>query len=160
MTRTYRWLQQCRDGVEREQVDDDMIDFSPLVTKVILDSFYQPLPSSPALIESHPKKREREENKPGAQKKRKDQREEGLRVSNEKMIAEWKLRPGEKYAKFAGEHLELRPKVDGKYACTRWHVKGYCFANCKNKNSHFPSHDAPQDFKEQFEVWVKTCRGE
>ena len=52
---------------------------------------------------------------------------------------EWKLQANENYEKlFANRKKEtFSPKLSfGCYPCTKYHVKGYYFKDCKNVHSH------------------------
>ena len=163
-TRTYRWLQQCRDATDRESIDDTLINFAPMVTQVLLDNFIQPLPDSLALIEKKEKRKITENHNPlgdrDTRRPRRNQDDGTQKLNNPSMIDEWKLKANEDYSKFAGQHFELKPKIEERYCCARWHIRGYCFENCKNKVTHIPSQELNQASKTQFAVYVRTCRGE
>ena len=161
-TRTYRWLQQCRDCTEREAVDDNLIDFTPMITDVLLDRFVQPLPSSIALIEYKGKRRNQDSATQNDDRRDKKVKEEDtpIKVTNEDMINDWKLKDREDYKIFAGQHVDLKPKIDGRFYCSRWHIRGYCFTNCKNNDTHIPSQSLPTDGKQQMCVYIQTCRGQ
>ena len=45
-TRVFRWLQQCQFHIDREKVYDSLPDFTPLVNSILMDQFYQVLPST------------------------------------------------------------------------------------------------------------------
>ena len=148
-TRIFRWLQMCRDCPEREQVSDNLIDFDDIARDVLLDRYSQPLPSSIKLVE-----------KPnGSDKKRKREDDESGAVENKGTIQEWLLKPDENYTEvFAGKHVELKPKIDGRLICSRFHTKGYCFDNCKNKATHVDSSKLPKKIQEHYGKYIRTCR--
>ena len=60
-----------------------------------------------------------------------------MKVVNEKQIEKW-TKGDEVYAKClrSGEALRNHPKINGTPACHRFHLRGYCFQNCNNKDSH------------------------
>jgi hypothetical protein len=61
---------------------------------------------------------------------------------------------------FAGMHLDNRAKMKGKIMCTRWHTRGDCFADCKNKASHVACSEIPSDAKQGHLRWMQKCRRE
>ena len=40
------WLQMCRDYEDRELVDDNLIVFQDIAKNILIDKYFQPLPSS------------------------------------------------------------------------------------------------------------------
>ena len=51
-------------------------------------------------------------------------------IDNVNRRPEWKLKDGENYAKVFGRPDDVCHRPDG--VCLRWHIKGYCFGNCKH----------------------------
>jgi hypothetical protein len=51
-----------------------------------------------------------------------------------KIIQDRKIRKGEEAAKEQGVSLPTAP--DGKERCLTWHIKGFCYTNCKHKLDH------------------------
>ena len=158
-TRTFRWLQQCRDASDREGVDDLLVNFTPILNDVLLDRFVQPLPESISCFSKKKRKSDADEGRQGP-KKPKGNEDETKKVFNEDMEADWALREGEDYSLFAGKNQELKPKTRGRYTCSRWFIKGFCFESCKNKITHLTPDELPHDTKTQMTTWVRACRGE
>ena len=63
----------------------------------------------------------------------------------------------EKWCKVA---MEARPDwIDGADKMyTHWHLKNYCFKDCKHKTSHLPSKDIPAAKEEEFKNWMTAAR--
>ena len=144
---------------EREGVDDSLINFSPILNDVLLDKFVQPLPQSLACF-SPKKRRQGEEGEGFGSKKPRTNEDESMKVLNDDRVAEWSLREGEDYSIFAGKHQESKPKIRGRFACSRWFIKGYCLKSCKNKIAHLTEEEIPMETRSQMSTWVKMCRGE
>ena len=157
-TRIFRWLQQCMRREDRESVDDRMINFEPILSSVLTDSFYQELPL--AIIEASKDKDESPEEdifKP--RKKTRKISGEKEKVINEKPSKEWKLNENENYTDiFAGKNIDKRPILKGKRMCIRFHVKGYCFKDCANTCTHIPSRDINKNTASEFSEFVNLCR--
>ena len=81
-------------------------------------------------------------------------------VKNDRQCSEFKLREGELWTQFAGMHLDDRAKMKGTIMCTRWHTRGDCFADCKNKASHVICSEIPPDAKQGHLRWMQKCRHE
>lgn len=109
---------------------DEAVDFDRIIEDILYDKFYQPLPTTFA---EFTKKRKAEDiSKPG--------------VNNDK------------YKKhFAGKNMKARPMIDGKPACHRWHTKGYCFDECRNKNTHIPSTQLSEETKVEYKNFFDLC---
>ena len=55
---------------------------------------------------------------------------------------------------FSGENSRDRPKWDkDSRICHKYHVKGYCFADCKDKASHVPRDRLPNKIKSELDAW-------
>ena len=124
-----------------EAVDDNLIDFTPMITDALFDRFVQPLPSSIALIECTGKWKPQDVD--AQNEDRRDNCKKGddtsTRVTNDDMVNDWKLKDNENYKIFAGQHVKLKPKIYDMYYCSRWHIRGYCFTNYKNAITHISS---------------------
>jgi hypothetical protein len=81
-------------------------------------------------------------------------------VKNDLQCAEFKLKEGELWTQFAGMHLDDRAKMKGTIMCTRWHTRGDCFADCKNKASHVACSGILSDAKQGHLRWMQKCRRE
>ena len=155
-TRIFRWLQQCLRKNDRESVDDSLIDFKPMFASVLTDSFYQELPL--AISELPSSNNADTENVNNRKRKRVLDDQEERRVTNPKTNPDWMLKENESYSELvSSKHVDKRPILNGKRMCPRYHMKGYCFTNCANKNSHIPSKDVDKNTAKAFFEFVRLC---
>ena len=71
------------------------------------------------------------------------------------MIAEWKLREGEKWDKFTNKTKDGPNLSIGCKACLKFHVKGVCYSDCSHRRSHTILND---DDKRLVSRFVKDLR--
>ena len=68
----------------------------------------------------------------------------------------FKLKDGKSWKDSFGVYVDERPNWSGKgVMCPRWNVRGYCFTNCRNVESHVPKDKVPTDKEKAFGVWMK-----
>ena len=53
-TRFFRWMEQCKQAKDREDVNDRLLNFSTMLDSVLVDQFYQTLPSTMKLVSDKP----------------------------------------------------------------------------------------------------------
>ena len=170
-TRFQLYLESCTQADDREEVDNSLIDFLADHRDILLNCFNANLPASFKAVElgtdkdadtdaeskniTTTKKRKRgiKRNKNGAAEKKPS-------VKNDLQCAEFKLKEGELWTQFAGMHLDDRAKMKGTIMCTRWHTRGDCFADCKNKASHVACSEIPSNAKQGHLRWMQKCRRE
>ena len=157
-TRVFRWLQQCAQATDREQVDDSLLEFKELVNQVLNDQFQQVLPPT---FKSNNHETDLDLTSGSGQVRKKQKKEtnqiESRQVKNTGTISNW-VPSTEVYAtKFAGKHIMARPTLNGVPMCQRFHSKTYCFTDCNNKASHIPSNTLPNDIKEQYTKYCELC---
>ena len=154
-TRVQCWLNQCKINAERELVDESLINFDSIINSVITDSFVQELPVCIKKVTSGDEKKETAHTG----KKRKRFQDKNTVVSNEKQIEDWILKDSENYKSvFGGENLHKRPIMNGKPVCHLFHTRGYCFSDCRNKETHINSADLPEEIKEKYQKFCNICR--
>jgi hypothetical protein len=102
-------------------------------------------------------KKNKKQKKDDTKEKRKEQKEGSpdLGVKNKHQCVDLKLREGEQWSTFAGSNLKERAKLNGTFMCGRWHTRGHCFSDCKNKASHVPCSEIPAEVKQAHMQWVK-----
>ena len=156
-TRIFRWLQQCGRNEVREKVDDDIINFSPLITQVLNAQFFQVLPPT---FKMKDKENDDNDGNDGHKKKKKKQNQEESRlVQNSSKIEAWMSASRDDYQRyFAGKHLQLRPQLNGRPMCQRFHSKGHCFSDCINAASHIPSTNIPSDTSAKYAAYCQKCK--
>ena len=157
-TRVFRWLQQCAQESDRENVDDSLLDFKDLVNQVLNDQFQQVLPST---FKSDIVETETDLPSGSGQVRKKHKKysnqNESRQVKNTGTITDW-VPPKEVYAaKFAGKNIAARPTLNGVPMCQRYHSKTYYFSDCNNKASHVPSNTVSNDIKTKYTSYCKLC---
>ena len=164
-TRVNLWLKDCQDCECREDVDDSLIDFRPMMREIILQTFRLELPACFKMVA--PKKRlsdpeavenavDRENNSNNSKKKQKNRE----KVINQNQFEEFKLLPNEDYKKvFTGrEKAAKRPLFKTKAICQKFNIHGFCFNDCANGESHVSHNEYTAKQKEEFSKWMKYCR--
>ena len=169
-TRFQLYLESCTRAEDREEVDNSLIDFSNDHRDIILNRFNANLPASFKAVELGNDKDaddDAESEKITTKKRKKRNEKEQHRaaekkpsVKNDRQCSEFKLREGELWTQFAGMHLDDRAKMKGTIMCTRWHTRGDCFTDCKNKASHVICSEIPPDAKQGHLRWMQKCRRE
>ena len=132
-----------------------------MLDSVLIDQFYQTLPSTMKLVSDKPSHQNSVgvNSKPSKKQKTKNENED-RKIDNKKPVQEWICQEGEDCReKFAGKHCTKRPKIGNFPMCVRFHAKGFCFTDCINKSSHLPSQDLPQNTKKSYSNFMKICRG-
>jgi len=157
-TRTQRFLLQCKRKKDREEVNERLVDFSDLSEACLSQSFNISLPpafkvQSTSIMDPFSANEQTGE-------KRKREEAEDRRVFNNNQVAEFKLKPEEVWANtFRGACMDDRPSwgQHGKM-CARWHVRGNCFKDCKNKDSHVGKDKITNEKKEGMLKYIKKVR--
>ena len=100
------------------------------------------------------------DNNDGHKKKKKKQNQEKSRlVQNSSKIEAWMAASSDEYQRyFAGKHLQLRPQLNGRPMCQRFHSKGHCFSDCINAASHIPSTNIPSDTSAKYAAYCQKCK--
>ena len=169
--RFQRWLQACEDAdMSRNQVNDNLLDFSDLLESVLNSNFISFLPDSfkrisaapssaptpaPGPVDKHGnKKRKPDDNANGENDGKKG------KVKNTQQDDDFKPRTGESWAgTFASKMNKDRPTWSGNIKmCARWFIKGDCFDKCDKKTSHVPKDQVPADRKTDFLAFMEKCR--
>ena len=169
-TRFQLYLESCTQAEDREEVDNSLIDFSTDHHDIILNCFNANLPASfkavklgtnkDADTDAKSEKITTKKRKREMKRKKNQAAEKNPSVKNDCQYSEFKLKEGELWTQFVGMHLDDRAKMKGTIMCTRWHTRGNCFANCKNKASHVTCSGIPPDAKQGHLRWMQKCRRE
>ena len=154
-TRVFRWLQQCQQEEDRENVDDDLINFKPLVQAVLNDQFLQVLPCT--FKTKRKDDEEQDTNRPRNKKRTEGNQAESRVDKNTGRLPAW-IQPMEVYQqKFAGTNLSKRPQFHGRPMCHRYHSKGHCFSDCINAVTHIPSNTITADANAAYANYCQEC---
>ena len=169
-TRSFRWMEQCKSSKDRESVNDQLLKFDTLLDSVLIEQFHQTLPSTMRLVDdnntgsgsgscSGSGSGSGSSKEPDKKKQKKVEDAKERKVDNKKPINEWLCNENKNYQqKFAGKHLDKRPKLGKAPVCVRFHTKGFCFNDYVNKNTHISSQDFSTSMKKDYTDFVKVCR--
>ena len=170
-TRFQLWLDECMTLPSRNQVDDSMLNFTPLIesvrfgtlavtlpiTFVAKDKDQQPTGASSAGKRGNERKDEEKNQK---KKKGRTQGREGERVSNDSPPESCGILQTETWAThFANKCISERVDWNGTCKmCPRWFIRGFCFADCFNAASHVKSTEIPPEKLDAFQQFLRKCR--
>ena len=139
-------------------VDDNLLSFDLIINQVLTDSFHQNLPVTfKSFSESDLDKVEPSQSNP-AKRQRVEVQNDRVRIQNEKTIKDWIVNGSDYAKKFAGKHLDQRPKLQGVPMCPRWHSKGYCFSNCPHKITHVDGTQLNDSIRQAYSKFVAKCK--
>ena len=148
--RIYLWLKQCRSKESVTDTDIALVEFSTLLSDVQLNRFSYFLPPSITRLDTGDVA-----NKKLKKRKEKDRAE---MIKNTAQVEEWKLRASESWETVFKEKTVDGPILSfGCKPCLKFHVKGVCYDDCKNSESHKVL--AGKD-KEKTEDYIKSLRNE
>ena len=167
-SRIQRFLMQCKRCHDREDVNDNLVNFAELSEDCLNQSFNISLP--PAFqISGAPKQDQKEkENK---RKRTNDrgggkEREKADFVPNDDQEEAFKLKVGESYKDLVVNKLisdiphweKEKHGINDCRMCKRFHIRGLCFSDCPNAASHVAKGAIPNDRKEAMKSWMKRLR--
>ena len=169
-TRFQLWLDECMTLPARNQVDDSILNFTPLIENIRFGTFFVQLPSTfinPADTEpksgsggknttKRPGDKRDDDESAGKKKKKKSNK-----IDNTSQPESCRLQTGETWAThFAHKGFNDRVTWNGDCKmCPRWFIQGYCFSDCTNADSHVKSEDLPADKLTAFQQFMRSCRG-
>jgi hypothetical protein len=154
-TRVNLWLESCEECQMRDEVDDDLINFSEILNQVRIRNFdYKLPPSIRKVVEKQPSP-DKIGSGPPTKKGKFNSDTENTRIVNTGRIEDW-IPDQDKYSSAlrSSDALKSRPKLNDTIMCHRFHSKGYCFDNCNNKSSHIPSSSLDTKTKNEYKKWV------
>ena len=156
------FIKDCGRKMSRRDVDESLLDFSVLLNQVRFNQFRCHLPPSFSISDGKTKRKTDEPTggEPDPKRLRLNSVDEGesKRIVNSSPCSEFKLRDGESWEKVWCGVTEPRPKWGKARMCARWHIRQYCFKNCRNKESHVPCERLPPTKKAEFKKWMATVR--
>ena len=155
-TRVNLWLESCEESQMRDEVDDDLINFSEILNQVRIRNFDYKLPPSIRKVAKKQPSPDHSGSGPPSKKGKFTTENENKRVINDKRIEEW-IPDQDTYSSAlrSSEALKSRPKLNDTIMCHRFHSKGYCFENCNNKRTHIPSQSLDTKTKNEYKKWVE-----
>ena len=170
-TRVQRYLGQCKRLNDREDVNENLVKFDDITENSLNQCFNITLPVAFQFMQD-----KGNENKnhvllksPGKKRKRKDGApKDGAtnRVQNTDQDDDFKMKPEESWKKhWAGKLNGDKPFWDKTKCekndcqmCPRFHIRGDCFDDCYNKESHVSKDKIPADRKHAMKEYMKKVR--
>ena len=149
------WLRECSVHQSVTDTDLSLINFASLLQDVQLNRFIYILSPTIAALVSDTK-----EPKVGTKPSREGEkfREGAELVKNTQRVEEWKLRRGESWTTVFRNKTIEGPLLQAKcHPCLKYHVRGSCYADCRNKASHCQLRGEDKNKVNQF---IKSLRGE
>ena len=158
--RVNQWLIQCSQSDNVEETSMELVQFSNLIVKLQLNEFSCFLPVNiKKIIKDKSKKRDSPEVKgPNSEsnKNGKKAKQENVMVRNENVDQDWKLKDSENWnLTFRHKSRDAPTLANGSKACLKYHVKGFCFDDCKFRGSH---HQLTGDDHEKTKTYIKSLR--
>jgi hypothetical protein len=157
-TRTQRWLRECKIAKERSTVDDSIVDFRDLTNDVLNGRFSMDLPpvfaepeqmkDGPTTLGGPAKKKAKKSGKKGEEE----------RLLNKSPFEEFKMKKDKNWQIFCGDVQKERPDWGSNQMCHRWQIRGYCFEDCFNGESHVAKEKVPAEKVKEFGSWMKKAR--
>jgi len=176
-SRFHLFLQDCRKSLDREDVNNRLVDFRDLHEDVLLHKFnVKSLPAcflmaktdnTPADGGGTKSAKSSDEDKKKGENKQKGGRESKAHengtkrsgtVENKDQVPEFKMKDGETWENFQGKCVEHRAKYKDTFMCPRFHTKGFCHVKCKFSASHIPATDIPDDVKKNYMNYLAKIR--
>jgi hypothetical protein len=170
-TRVQRWMRSLENAVDRYDVDDSLVDFNGVVNDVLDSRLLLTLP--PCFVsppnETDPSTQGGGTGGGGRGKKRKAQGgnevtpEDDRRIPNKDQHPELAMKETDNWDTLCRDASE-RPKWDDNnprsLTCLRWHVKGYCFDECRQRASHVPKDKIPPRKVREMKDFLRSRRQE
>ena len=167
------WMENCMTLHARTDVEDSILNFTPLIDTVRLGIFDLRLPLTFKIetekTETPPKENKRaggggsqQETSETSSSKKKKQKT-APRIVNSHQPEQFKIRPGETWAThYANKNVQSRVQWGSDETvrmCPRWFIAGYCFDNCYHKASHVTADEVPADKAAAFKTFLDNIRG-
>ena len=149
--RIYSWLRQCSIKQMVTETDISLMDFNYMLQDINFNRFYYTLPPNVASVVTKTVGREHETKRDPPQGK-------PQHVRNDCVVQEWKIRPSETWANIFRNKTINGPMLSMKcHPCLKFHVRGVCYADCRNKDSHCT---LVGEDKARVTQFIKPLRGE
>ena len=148
------WLKQC--SISKSVMDTDLtlINYSSLLQDITLNRFTYNLPPTTASLATQNNDDKQKTQTRGTSGKR----DVPEIFRNNDRVDGWKLRQGESwYNIFRNKAIE-GPMLSTKcHPCLKFHVRGSCYVDCRNRASHCV---LKGEDKKKVSEFIKTLRGE
>ena len=153
--RIHQWLKQCSIRSSVTDTDLTLIEFSSLLSDIQFNRFTYFLPPSIAEVQQDTSSdNKKDQDEPNSKKKK-----EAAKIEkNLQQVADWKLRNNETWNTVFRHKNQEGPMLSVKCKpCLKYHVKGYCFNDCKQRSSHCV---LTNEDHAKTNTFIKTLRGE
>ena len=147
--RLYQWLKQCARATYARETTTALTNFGDIFLILLTNEFMYSLPTSVKTLKI------REEDTNGQLRTKISKNADG--VVNDEMNNDWKLRPNEQWETVFRHKSVNGPKLSVNcLPYLKYHCKGWCFKDCKNKASH---KKFLNDDKSKTNDFIKSLRG-
>ena len=169
------WMESCMIQTTRSEVDDGILNFTPLVDSIRFSNFDLRLPLTFTTVQDKPTEAKSSNKRKGgsggsggsggdqenSNENSKKKKKGGNKVNNTHQPDQFKMRMGETWqTHFANKNVDKRVTWEGDAKmCPRWFIGGYCFDNCFHKSSHVNADDIPAEKAAAFKSFLDTIRG-
>ena len=145
-------LASCEEHPNREDVDDQVIDFASGHRDIRLGSFFHALPDCLKLKATEQVQKDTNKRSNANTGGRNGQDSQEKRIKNEKLNQKWKLRDNEPFHDVFNKNCRHAPKDNGKAICLKWFVKGFCEKSCPRQ------HELSAGSEQLLDKFVQVCR--
>jgi hypothetical protein len=176
-SRIHIFLQDCRKSLDREDVNNRLVDFRDLHEDILLHKFnVKSLPACFSMVDesktpaggdtqkldqtgNNDTKKGSGKRKGGKEGEENDSgKKRSGAVENKDQFPEFKMKEGKKWENFQGKCVEHHAKFKDTFLCPRFHTKGFCHVKCKFSASHIPAKDIPDDVKKNYVNYLAKIR--
>jgi hypothetical protein len=165
----FQFCDSCFRATSIHDVDFSKISLANLRDDILNNRFHENMPVYLVALKSK-REFEDEDVKDGLVKKKKrakDQKEFdknknfrdlGAMVKNQQAVQDWLLTGGKYKALFTKEVIAMTPTFNdsGLITCNKWHVRGFCYERCDQRNSHKKFESTTH--KAVYDTWVKALK--
>ncbi len=173
-TRFNSFLEDCRKLLDREVVNNQLIEFGEIHDNAIFTKFNVASLSASFTLVNKVKKTGKDDavidpkvtlklnnkkypcskgkRRGGNEGKEEDGGEKkafGL-IKNKDQVPEFKMKDRESWEKFQGKCTDFHAKLKDTIMCPRFHTKGQCHKRCKWAAPHIAAKDSPKDVKKKY----------
>ena len=155
--RINKWLSKCGKNNTVDKTSMELVDFASIISDLKLNRYFCDLPQSIKMVAKN--EDESSDTTSLKDKKRKASGESNQMskktMKDETMNPEWRLKDGESWQSWRHRVSNAPTLSCSAKPCLKFHVKGTCFDDCANRNSHRKL--TGEDFKKTDE-FIKKIR--
>ena len=148
----YQWLKDCCRVSCANEITTILTDFGGIFQDIQMNQFYYLLPPKVT------KQKRRKDEGTDEKGKRFKTEQNSKRIVNPRVVPNWKLRQNETWDTiFRGQSRAGPELLSGCKPCLKYHVKGFCYDDCKFSKNH---EEIKEQDREKTENFIKSLRGE